>query len=63
MSSNIRISRADQGEARRKRVRTGSRNPTLSLRTLISCSKATTVQILGSEHEDSGLLESNPAST
>ena len=58
-SSKRRISRADQGEAGRKRVRIGNRNPTLPLCTLISCSKATTVQTLGSGHEGAGLSESN----
>jgi len=61
-TNKMRISGADQGEAIRKRVRTSNRYFTLSLRTLIRYNKVTTVQTLGSGHEDPGLSESNLAS-
>ena len=62
-NSKMRISLGHQGEAGRRKVRTGNRKFTLPLRTLINYSKAATVQTSGSGHEDPGLSASNPTST
>ena len=63
MSSNMRISRADQGRLEERGSGQATANPHFRCATLISYSKAITVQTLGSGHEDSGLSESNPVST
>ena len=61
-SSKMRISRAYQGEAGRRRVQIGNCNPRFCCATLISYSKTATVQTPGSGHEDPWLL-ATPAST
>ena len=61
-SSKMRISRADQGEAERRRVQMATTNPRSRCATLIYYNKAAMVQTPGFGHEDPGLL-ATPAST
>ena len=61
-SSKMRISRAYQGEAGRRRVQIRNCQSTLLLRHSDQLQQSRTVQTLGSGHEDPGLL-ATPAST
>jgi len=61
--SKMRISRADQGGLEERGSGQATANSHFRYATLIRYNKAATVQTAGSRYEDSGLSESNPAST